>query len=160
MYCKQCLTYNPCLYPIHPFPFGFYCPKVDTNLYRPSIANVITTSLAFTFFALKATLTMSAILKPSRCLHHQLLQCHWRFICRSSCWTWRHLIIGDLQKLSFPCLARKTFYSFIVFLAGFCRCNTERRIGSNNFNNIADPLYKALMHSRWYATIGMNPIPP
>ena len=160
MYCKQCLTYNPCLYPIHPFPFGFYCPKVDTKLYRPSIANVITTSLAFTFFALKETLTMSAILKPSRCLHHQLLQCHSRFIYRSNHWTRWHLIIGDPQKLCFPCLARKTFYFFKAFFTSFRRCNTERWIGSNNFNSIADPLYKALMHSRWYATIGMNPIPP
>ena len=28
--------------------------------------------LSFTFFALKATFTMSAILKPSRYLHHRL----------------------------------------------------------------------------------------
>ena len=47
--CKQYLIYNLCSCPIHHFPFGFNHPKVDTKLYRPSIANVITTPLAFLY---------------------------------------------------------------------------------------------------------------
>ena len=140
--------------------FEFYCPEVDAKLCRPSRSrcyqNII--GLLLHFFNSKGDIYYVGYTKPSQCLTHRLLHHHSRLICRSNCLTWWDLIINNLQKLCLPCLTRKTTYLFITLFTSLCWCNTEWWIGSNDFNNIANPLYKALMHNRWYATIGMNPI--
>ena len=85
---------------------------------------------------------------------------HWsRLIWRIFSLYWCDFIISHPKEILLPCLTRKTSHPFIAPCMSLCWCNVERGIGKNDFNNIADPLYKTLMLSRWYATVGMNLVP-
>ena len=77
---------------------------------------------------------------------------------RPVCLAWWQLIISNIQEILFPSLARETAYSFITPCLGFSRCHTKRWIGRHHFDGIINPWYEALMHGRWNAAIGMNPI--
>ena len=75
MHCKWHLIYNSCLCPIHHFLLNFIALRsIQYYIGHPQPMLSQYHWLSFTFFVLKATVVMSAILKFSRCSHHQLLQ--------------------------------------------------------------------------------------